>query len=284
MRINIMISDQTITGFAPVHKGQLYYEYAGSGKPILLIHAGVADHTMWEKQFGALSKEYQVICYDTRGYGSSRTEKTEYSNRQDIIDLLDHLGIDQIAVIGISRGGQIAIDFTLEHPERVSALVAVAPGISGYDYQPDDNELAKRELEFFSQMDTLWEKKDFDGLTNLHVHVWADGPSQPEGRAPRKIREYIRRIVRADFDRRDGEATPIPLQPPAIQRLAQINKPTLIMIGEFDFQANLAAADELECQIQLSRKVGFSKTAHMIPMEQPDKFNQVLFEFLDEVL
>lgn len=278
-----MTTNQSITGLAPVNRGQLFYEVAGSGKPVLLIHAGVADHTMWDEQFNLFSKFFKVIRYDSRGYGRSHTETTEFSNRQDIIDLLDHLGVDRTAVIGISRGGQIAIDFTLEHPDYVSALVAVAPGISGYDFQADNNEVAKREYELFSRMDDLWEKKDYDGLTELQVHAWADGPSQPEGRAPQKIRDYIRRIVRADFDRQDGQATPIPLQPPAIKRLSEIQKPTLILIGEFDAQGELAAADELECQIPLSRKVGFPKTAHMIPMEQPEKFNKVVLDFLNEV-
>ena len=273
-----------MTGFAPVYKGSLYYEVAGSGQPLLLIHAGVADCSMWDAQMDVFSRSHRVIRYDTRGFGQSRTERTQFSNRQDIIDLFKHLGVEKAGIIGISRGGQIAIDFTLEHPEFVSALVPVAAGISGFDYQPGDNQQARLEIELFNHMDELWEKKAWDELTDLQVRVWADGPSQPKGRAPAAIRDYMRKIVRASFDRQDGQATAQPLEPPAIKRLSEIHQPTLILVGEYDSTGELAAADELECQIPLSRKVGIPGAAHMIPMERPELFNEVVLGFLKEVL
>ncbi len=273
-----------IKGYAPVHRGNLYYEVAGSGKPVLLIHAGVADCSMWDNQMDLFSQNYRVIRYDTRGFGKSHTETTQYSNRQDILDLFKQAGVEKAAVIGISRGGQIAIDFTLEHPECVSALVAVAAGISGYEYQPENNPQDQIENEIFNHMDELWEKKAWEELADLSTHVWADGPSQPAGRADSKIRDYIREVTLANFTRQDGEATPIPLNPLAINRLNEIRQPTLIMIGEYDTCGTLSAANELECQIPFARKVGFPGTAHMIPLEQPAMFNEVVLGFLNEVL
>jgi len=271
-------------GFAPVYRGSLYYEVAGTGQPLLMIHAGVADCSMWDAQMDFFSRSYRVIRYDTRGYGQSRTETTTFSNRQDIIDLFKYLEVEKAGIIGISRGGQIAIDFTLEHPECVSALIAVAAGISGFDYQGGDNPQARHEFDLFSHMDELWEKKAWDELTDLQVRVWADGPSQPEGRAPAAIRDYMRKIVRASFDRQDGQATPLPLEPPAFNRLSEIRQPTLILVGEYDSTGELAAADELECQIPLARKVGIPGAAHMIPLERPELFNEVVLGFLKEVL
>lgn len=133
------------------------------------------------------------------------------------------------------RGGQIAIDFTIEHPEFVSALVVIAPGISGYEYQAGDDPQAKQEYELYNRMDELWEKKAWEELADLQVRVWADGPAQPEGRAAKKLRSYMREKILADLHRRDGKATPIPLSPPAINRLGEINQPTLTLIGEYDF-------------------------------------------------
>lgn len=277
------IQDLSI-GFSPVHNGSLYYEVAGSGQPVLLIHAGIADCSMWEVQMDLFSRSYRVIRYDARGYGKSCTDTTQFSNSQDILDLFKHLGVDKAAIIGISRGGQIAIDFTLEHPERVSALVAVAAGISGYEYGAGENEQARQEGELFSKMDDLWEKKAWNELADLQVRVWADGPSQPEGRASPEIRNYIREKVLADFNRKDGVATPVPIQPPAISRLSQIRQPTLIIVGEYDTTDTLAAADELECQIPEARKVGIPETAHMIPLERPAVFNELILGFLKEVL
>jgi 3-oxoadipate enol-lactonase len=272
------------TGFAPVYNGSLYYEVAGSGEPVILIHAGVADCSMWDEQMAELSRKYRTIRYDTRGYGQSRTETTQFSNRQDILDLFKHLGVEKAAVIGISRGGQIAIDFTIEHPECVSVLVAVAAGISGYEYNAENNPQAKREFELYTHMDDLWNKKAWQELADLQVRIWADGPSQPEGRADPKIRSYMRDKILFDLTRQDGEATPIPLKPPAINRLGEINQPTLIMVGEYDTCSALAVADELECRVTNNRKVGIPGVAHMIPLEKPDIFNQLILEFLEEEL
>lgn len=272
------------SGFAPVYHGSLYYEVAGSGKTVLLIHAGVADCSMWDVQYKLLSQNYRVIRYDTRGYGKSRTDTTSFSNRQDIMDLFKHLGVTQACVVGISRGSQIAIDFTLEHPECVSALVAVSPGISGFRYQAGDDEQARREIELFTHMDELWEKKAFDELAELEVHAWADGPSQPVGRASPEVRDYIHKAVQANYQRQDGQTTPQQLEPQAINRLAEIHQPTLILVGEYDTGGTLAAADELECHLPLARKVGFPGVAHMIPLEQPDLFNEVVLNFLKQTV
>ena len=217
---------QPSSGFAPVFNGELYFEVAGSGKPVLFIHAGVADCRMWDGQFTFFSQYFHVIRYDMRSYGKSHTETTEFSNRQDIVDLLKFLQVEHTSVIGISRGGQIAIDFTLEHPEYVSALIPVAAGVSGFDYQPDDSEKARHEFELFTHMDELWEMNAFDELADLEAHVWADGPSQPIGRAPINIRKYIRQIIRANYTRQDGKATAQPLKPPAANRLGEIHIPT----------------------------------------------------------
>lgn len=279
-----MSSPDCNTGYAPAYKGSLFYEVAGSGRPVLLIHAGVADCTMWDDQFDLFSQSYQVIRYDTRGYGKSRTETTEFSNRQDILDLFKHLGVKQCCVIGISRGGQIAIDFTLEHPECVSALVPVAAGVSGYDFHPVESEKAKREFELFTHMDELWEKKAFDELADLEVHAWADGPFQPFGRASPQIRDYIRKIVLANYTRQDGHATPRPLAPPAAGRLAEIHVPTLILVGEFDTLDTLAMAEKLESEIPHARKILFPGTAHMLPLEQSEKFSEVVLDFMKKEL
>ena len=278
-----MRADPVKTGFAPVHNGQLYYEVAGSGKPVLLIHAGVADHTMWDSQFRLFSRQYRVIRYDARGYGKSVTQTTEFSNRQDILDLFNHLGVEKAAVIGISRGGQIAIDFTLENPGRVYALVTVAAGIGGFEYTSDESEASKREFELFSHMDELFEKAAYDELADLEAHAWADGPSQPYGRAPSHIHDYIHQIVRTNYTRPDGKPTAIPLEPPAFNRLGEIHVPTLVLIGEYDELVTIAMADALEKRIPGARKVAFPGTAHMIPLELPDAFNHAVLNFLQEI-
>src|SRR5437899_12029961 len=86
---------------------------------------------MWDAQFPVFAQQFRVVRYDTRGFGKSLTEDVSFSNRQDVSELLDHLGIDRTYVSGVSRGGYIAIDFTLQHPERVAALIPVASALGG---------------------------------------------------------------------------------------------------------------------------------------------------------
>jgi pimeloyl-ACP methyl ester carboxylesterase len=241
-----MSTNQNNSGFTPVYKGDLFYEIASSGHPLLFIHAGVADCSMWDNQVSFFSQFFQVIRYDTRGYGKSRTESTEFSNRQDILDLFKHLSIERACIIGISRGGQIAIDFTLEHPDRVIALIPVAAGVSGFEFHPADDEKARR--------------------------------------ASTNIREYIHKIVLANYTRQDGQATAQLLDHPAANRLSEIHVPTLILVGEYDETITLAMADKLESDIPGAFKMMFPEAAHMLPMEHPNKFNEVVHNFFKKVL
>lgn len=275
--------NETIHGFVKVDHGELYYEVTGNGPAVLLIHAGVADCSMWHAQIEPFTEHFQVIRYDARGFGRSRTENTTYSNRQDIQDLLDYLEVEKTAVIGISRGGQIAIDYTIEHPGRVWALVTVAAGVSGYEHQPHGSEKSKVEYEMFTMMEELWEKKDLEALTELEVRMWGDGPGQPIGRAVQNVREELFRMIRSNDARIDGEATPQPLEPPAFNRLNEIKIPTLVMVGDLDTTGALAMADALAQNIHGARKVIFNNVAHMIPMEQPALFNQEVLSFLHQI-
>jgi pimeloyl-ACP methyl ester carboxylesterase len=267
-----------ITGFAPVENGQLYYEVTGAGYPLVLIHAGVADCRMWDDQVASFAPRFRVVRYDCRGYGRSRTETTSFSDQQDLYDLLRHLGIATAHVIGISRGGQIALDFALEHPHMVSALIPTAAGFSGYEHHSTEAEAALGQM--FEQMEAAWEAKDWERLIDLEIRVWADGPGQPEGRTPAAVRAKMREMCLTTYQRQDGEATPRPLDPPAIGRLGEIRVPTLVLIGDLDTPACLIMADLMVEGIAGARKVVFPGVAHMIPMERPDEFNRVVLEFL----
>jgi pimeloyl-ACP methyl ester carboxylesterase len=274
---------QVTTGFLEVPGGQLYYEVAGTGHPVALIHAGVADNRMWDEQFTALADRYRVIRYDTRGYGKTRTEGVEFSNRQDLYDLLDHLDVDKVYVMGLSRGGQIAIDFTLEHPERVAALIPAAAGLSGYDHQPEDSEKAQQETAAFTRMEQLWEAGAHDELQELELQMWVDGPGQPAGRAAPSVRERVREMNAGAYNRGEPEPKPQPLEPPAAGRLHEIRVPTLVIVGDLDTTGTLAMADRMAQAIPRARKVVLPGAAHMVNMEQPERFNEIVLEFLDSI-
>ena len=269
---------QFSSGYAPVENGELYYEVAGHGHPLLLIHAGVADRRMWDDQFAVFAEAFRVIRYDTRGYGLSRTEAASFSNRQDVADLLRHVGVERTHVIGVSRGGQIAVDFTLEYPAMVSALIPTAAGLNGYEEQPDEAEAALNRM--FEEMEAAWEAKAWERLVDMEVQVWVDGAGQSAGRAPAAVREKVRAMCLSNYRSQTVEPSPRPLDPPAFGRLGEITAPTLVLIGDLDVPACVRIADRLTQGIPGARKVLFPGVAHMIPMEAPEAFNREVLAFL----
>jgi 3-oxoadipate enol-lactonase len=272
------VTTETSTGILQTEGGPLYYEVAGEGHSIVFLHAGVADNTMWDEQWDEFAKRYRVIRYDTRGFGKSPVAKDHpFSNRQDLYELLKHLEVEKAYLVGLSRSGQIALDFTLEHPEMVDALVWVAGGISGYEgAEPDEAEMA-----VFTEMEALWEKKDWATLAEMETQMWADGPGQPVGRAKAEVRERVHRMILNNYNMHPEEGKPIVLDPPAAGRLSQVNVPTLVIVGDLDTSSTQASAEFLANSVEGAKKVVFEGVAHMVNMEEPEKFNRVVLEFLE---
>jgi pimeloyl-ACP methyl ester carboxylesterase len=264
------------SGYVPVESGSLYYEVVGNGPALLLIHAGVADSRMWDEQFEAFAEQFRVIRYDTRGYGKTTTQDgSSFSNRQDILDLLNHLGIEKTYLSGCSRGGQIATDFTLEFPERVAALIPVAAGVGGYAEDVDISD----EEPFNIKAEELEKLGDWEGLAELDAQLWADGCYR-NGKAPANVRDKVRQMCLDNYRRQDGQGQPRVLQPPAYGRLSEIKVPTLVIYGDIDTIASVVLSNYLANNIEDAKKVVFPGVAHMVNMEKPDEFNRLVINFL----
>src|SRR5262245_29889307 len=89
------------SGFAPVAVPTLFYETAGQGEPIVLIHGGQMDRRMWDRQFSDLAKKYQVIRYDVRGFGQSPAATMPYLDDDDLLALLDYQHVAKAHVVGL---------------------------------------------------------------------------------------------------------------------------------------------------------------------------------------
>jgi pimeloyl-ACP methyl ester carboxylesterase len=122
------------SGYAEVNDTRLYYEVTGKGEALILIHGFTLDTRLWDYQFQEFSKHYKVIRYDIRGYGKSSnpSEGKQYANYEDLKQLLDYLNIETAHVLGLSLGGSIAINFTLEYPQMVSSLILVGTILDGF--------------------------------------------------------------------------------------------------------------------------------------------------------
>ena len=266
------------SGIAEINGAQIAYEIAGTGHPLTLIHAGIADKRMWDEQFATFAESYRVLRYDIRGYGRSTFPAGPYTMREDLRALLQHLGIARTHLIGISMGGSIAIDFTLDHPEMVSALIPVAAGISGEEGAPNP------ELEaLWGAIDAATKRGDLDAANELELRIWVDGVGRTAGPVAPTVRERVR-VMNGAALAREGESEQAEsvnrLDPPAIGRLAEIAVPTLVIVGACDLPEVTASAELLATRIPGAQKVVLPEVAHLPPMEAPDEFNRLVLDFL----
>jgi 3-oxoadipate enol-lactonase len=267
-------------GFCNVEGGRLYYEVDGGGHPLVLIHAGIANLRMWDPQVPAFSERYRVIRYDTRGFGRTTSEDVPFSNRQDLADLLDHLGVDSAYLVGCSRGGQIAVDFTLERPERVDALVTVASGPGGREERDVPDDIPP----LWDEMERLHEAEEWARLAELETAFWVDGYRQPADRVDPRIRRDALGWILESLDAHGHEhAQPQPLDPPAAGRLDAIGVPTLVTSGELDNPVDSAGSAALAQGIPGAQRFTFKGAAHLPNLEQPDLFTRTVLDFLAEV-
>ncbi|MCI4317726.1 MAG: alpha/beta hydrolase, partial [Thermoplasmata archaeon] len=124
------MSDSVVSKTLEVAGGTLSYEEAGRGRPIVLLHEGIADRRMWNREFPLLARSHHVVRYDFRGYGGSPPASSKFSPVRDLSTLLDSLHMTRPLIVGPSMGGKIALDLALAFPDRVGALLLIAPGYS----------------------------------------------------------------------------------------------------------------------------------------------------------
>ncbi len=265
---------QVDAGFVEFPGTRIYYEVEGSGPDLTLIHAGVAHLRMWDEQVAAWRDHFRVIRYDTRGWGRTLTEDVSYSNADDLLHVLDHVGSERTHLLGASRGGSIALDFTLEHPDRVRSLVLVAAGLGGFD--ADDPRLT----ETWQAEERLWKARDWEALVELETQVWTDGVGQPPDRVDPDVR---RRMIEWNLEnyRAEQEADQVRrTDPPAVGRLAEVKVPTLLTWGTLDTLDTIAAGERMAGEISGAKKKVFEGVAHMVSLESPAEFNQLVLDFL----
>ncbi len=265
---------QVQTGFAPVNGAQLYYEMAGAGQPLILLHAGVADGRMWDDQFAFFAENYGTIRCDLRGFGRSAMPTGQFSHHRDVAGLLDFLQIAKAIVVGISFGGKIALDFALAYPQRVTALVLGAPSVGGT--QPSE-----RILQFWDEEEAAIVREDWDTAVELNLRLWLDGPHRLPDEVNPDVRQKVGQMQREIFQMDIPEdVEEVRLEPAANGRLAEIDVPTLVLVGDLDLPEKMEQAAWLARKIPNAQHTVVSGVAHMLNLEKPSIFNQLVLEFL----
>jgi pimeloyl-ACP methyl ester carboxylesterase len=263
-------SPRVESGTLPVSGGNLHYEIAGSGEPVVLIHGGFGDRRMWDDQFSVLARDYRVLRYDHRGFGRSPAPDTTYSPVRDLIQLLDRAEMDRAHIVGNSLGGALAITFGILHPERVRSLTVVASGADGFRYPQSD-------IEAITQVVALMRGgKQEEALT-----TWLGNPMLAVVNTQPAVKAKVERMVRENAGIWTMAAWPQqPLTPPARARLGRIRIPTLVVIGDRDAPSVRMFADSTARMIPGAERVVLEGTDHLPHMERPEEFNRILVEFL----
>lgn len=254
-------------GFAPIHGARIFFEMKGRGAPVVLIHGGNLDSRIWDGQFDRLAREFRVIRYDIPPFGRS-SRIAPRSSVEDLRALFDVLSIDRAALVGLSLGARIAIDFALRYPDRVDRLVLAGPGLTGYPWRGDEALAAM-------------ERAAASGETRRAVELWLSHPYMTPAMANRAIAGRIRQLA---MDNRPAWGIPQINEevsdPPAMGRLGNIHVPTLIVIGARDVPDIQSVGDILERGITGARRVEIAGVGHLVNMEAPDRFNELVFGFL----
>lgn len=266
------------SGFVDVKGGRIFFEKSGAGPALVWIHAGIADHRMWNRELDEYARTHTVVTYDVRGLGRSTAATSEYSDMDDLLALLDHAGIARAALIGCSAGGRIAIDFTIAHPERVGRLVLVAPGVGGLQLSGDPEEKAAFEEEDrrMEPIQAAYKTGNREAAVDGMRKFWCGAQSGPS-------LDLVVRMLRENLDEVFTDASgnhSKRLDPPAAGRLDSIRIPTLVLIGDRDAPGMPFIVNRVAAGIPGAAKRTIPGADHLINLSRPKEFDDALRSFL----
>jgi pimeloyl-ACP methyl ester carboxylesterase len=235
---------------------------------------------MWDDQFEVFGRKYKVIRYDVRGFGKSDRPNERFSDASDLHTLLRHLNIDKAGVLGLSNGGRIALDFVVEYPQMVDALVLVDFGVSGYETSGADEERLWDEVANQEKAQRAAVKENrISGAVEIDVNIWAPAQS-PASR--KRILEIA--MENSHIHLKHPSELQLSPNPPAFKRLTDIRVPTLMIAGDRDVPGQLVVVDRIHSMVRGSKKVVLHGADHIANMSKPVEFNETVLEFLSSRL
>ncbi len=256
---------------------QIAYDKRGSGFPLVLIHAGYLDSRMWDNQITAFESRYTTIRYDVRGFGQSSRPSRSYSDAEDLRALLAHLQIDRAIILGVSNGGRIALDFAVEFPSQIAALVLVDFGIRGYESSgPEEDALWKPFEEVEGRYNSLFKQGKKREIAAVDVDLWTSKVS-PQMRE-RLLDIAEQNVPNAPDERSKFQASP---DPPAFGRLNAITAPVLMLVGEHDLPGEFPLVRRVHKRIPGSELVTIAGADHIPSLSRPEEFAGVVLDFLE---
>lgn len=254
-----------------VNDTHLYWETAGQGHTVVLLHGFTLDSRMWDDQFLALAQHFQVIRYDLRGFGRSAVPTAApYAHEADLAGLLDRLGIAQAHLVGLSKGGAVALNFALTYPTRTASLVLIDAVLPGYAWSAAG---AARD-------DLVWQRASEGGIPAAK-ESWLTHPLFASAMANTAVAPRLRQIIHDysgwHFVNQNPE---LGLNPPAAQRLAELTLPLLAIVGELDLPDFRAITAQICQAVPQAQQLILPGVGHMANMEAAAEVTQAITNFL----
>jgi pimeloyl-ACP methyl ester carboxylesterase len=259
-----------------VDGGRIHAEETGAGEAVLLLHAGVTDRRVWDPIAPALAAAgFRAIRYDQRGHGRSPAPSAPHSQVADAIAVLDAAGVDTAHFVGLSQGAATSVDAALAHPTRVRSLTLVAPGLTGYRW-PRLPGFARRMAaaeagdahRLAVETARLWAPMSFADGNTTDTDALCDGPHDAAGRI---ILDQAEQFLRDDL---------AVDEPYAVDRLAEIAAPTLVVLGDRDVAPISDIGHLLTAGIPGARGTIVADADHMLPLRTPEQFVELLLTHL----
>ncbi|MEV0122738.1 alpha/beta hydrolase [Streptomyces sp. NPDC050703] len=234
----------------------------GERPPLVLLHPGVADSRVWDGMLPRLTARHRVIRYDARAYGRSPEPTAAYSLVEDLVAVLDHFGVARAFLAGSSMGGATAIGLALHDPARVTGLALVVPAVTGCPdlVSPD----------FTAEVGRLAGAGDIDGIVALVMRVSAAAGT---GDDPR-VRRYVRAVIPAWFAAHAHSVE----DPPAYDRLGELDVPCVLALGERDQPEVVRANEEMARRIPGCRLVRLADSDHFPMVREPEAVTDLILD------
>lgn len=275
--------NQTLTidsGYAEVNGTKLYWETAGIGETIVLIHGSFGDRRFWDFQFTALSKKYKVLRYDVRGYGKSALPKSEepYTDAEDLNALMEYLEIKKAHICGLSLGSIVGIDFTLSHPDKLISLILCGPRVAGDATDEYRTVNADTIRGIIAKTTDILKNKSSKEATD---YLWTGNHSMGKTVISSITREKLLNMgYEYSWWRYLNTSKRGQVFPMAIKKLYEIKIPTLIITAEYDLELCKEIAAIIMKEIAGAKLISIKGAGHIMNMDKPRKFNKVFFKFI----
>ena len=250
----VIMLQRTPTGIA--------YDVTGHGPAVLLLHAGIADHRMWDEVADLLVATHTVIRPDLRGFGASAVPDWPFRHVDDVRDVLDAAGVTTATVAGNSFGGRVALALAGAHPSRVGRLVVLATSIDDWDWSAEAVEADAAEERALAD-------GDLAAAIRLNEDIWVCGPRREWTGQLRAIAERLAGPLRTALVNMAETSKFAEPDHPFV--LAELATPTTVGVGLLDLPDVIGMASELARRIPGATLVEFAEAAHLLPLEEPGR-------------